>query len=155
MRPNTRRVLLGAAIWLLAIAFAACGSEAPEAAEPDDITVDPAATEAWTDWATRARALAADTLRIYLSGQLLPSQAEEIQRQARALATEIRNSDQAGGPVLNLAADLELAAERLEFGITYARNAGLTVIFVEIPGFVDALTEVSQNATRILESMDA
>ncbi len=85
---------------------------------------------------------------------MLPSQAEEQQKRARALVEEIRSMEPSDELVLRLADDLDELVEALEFALEYARNAGFPIIRIQIPSLEDALSQLAEDATALSKMLE-
>jgi len=140
---------------LVALLVTACGgSGAPSGpASNDPVDVDPETAELWGGWATEARTIASVTRQLYNTGSMRPEQASSLRTQAEELAQEIRAAEPASGQVLQLADDLDELAGRLEFGIEYARNSGLPVINIVLPGLPDAYSNLAEHAFSLSETL--
>ena len=141
---------------LSVLAATGCGGaiSAPTPTPIQPLDLDPATAELWAGWAAEAQQIAGVIAQTYGSGGLLPSQAAEQQKRAESLAEEIRSAEPSNEMVLRLAEDLDEVVGALEFGLEYAQNAGLVVINVVIPGLVEALNQLVQDATELSELVE-
>jgi hypothetical protein len=151
MRYATAIALL---LFLAAAAtLTACsGSDsAPPGDSLDDL--DTETRETWATWAAEASVIARVTNQRYRTGSLTVVLGREHLATARALAAEIRDSDAAGEPVLELADGLDDLVHGLEFGLDYATTAGVAVINIEVTTLADALLELDNDATSLFERL--
>ena len=134
-----------------------CGgtSLAPSPTPTQTLDLDPETAQLWAGWATEAQQIASVTAQIYNSGALLPSQAAELQEQAKTLAEQIRSGESSSELVLRVADDLDEVVGALEFGLQYAENSGLSVINIVLPNLPDALTQLAEDATALSEMLEA
>jgi hypothetical protein len=143
-----------ALLLLLATAtLAACsGSDsAPARDSLDDL--DTETRETWATWAAESSFIARVTNQRYRAGTLTVELGREHLASARALAAEIRDSDAAGEPVLELADGLDDLVHGLEFGLDYATTAGVSIINIEVTTLSDALLKLDGDATALFERL--
>ena len=86
---------------------------------------------------------------------MLPDQASEQQEQARTLAEEIRATEPSNETVLRIADDLDETVHALNFALQYAENARITIFRFEIPGLLDALSNLVDDATELNDMLEA
>ena len=139
---------------LILLAITACGGASLAPSPTPARTLDPATTRLWTTWALEAQTIARTTSQFYASGRMLPSQAADEQGRARMLAEEIRGREPSNELVLRLADDLDELVEALEFALEYAQNAGLPIIRIVIPSLEDALFQLDDDATELIQALE-
>jgi len=149
--------MIRSVLTLFLLLIIGCGgtSFAPSPTPTKTLDLDPETAQLWAGWATEAQQIAGLTAQMYKSGAMLPAQVAQRLEQAKTLAQEIRSRESSIELVLRLADDLDEVVEALEFGLQYAENAGLRIIYIALPNLPDALIQLAEEATALSEMLEA
>jgi hypothetical protein len=143
----------------LLLALAACGGggkggDGTPATPTGPAGIDDATAGLWSGWADDAYQIGALLAQMYQSGGLVPDRTAGLQGQARTLAKEIRDGEPSDSRVAGLADDLDQLADDLDFGLEYARNAGLPVINIFVPGFRESLQRLLNDSVAVSDMLE-